>query len=188
MIWMGIGAGVVFGLLFLGARVAESHRRQFDALSRRLDDLADAVNESVETLAALRERVEAREIEVRVEPDPVPVPAVETALPVSRLEGRIEALASAIDELQSAAKAEPKTPEVAAVPPFDPREAIEAFLGGMGYEDVAYLGGRGSEEPLESGRVSLSARKRGILYKGHAIVEGGRVKAANLLPSHGMFP
>lgn len=184
MIWIGIGFGAVFGLLFLGLRTAEAHRRGMVTLSRRIDDLADSLAESADTLAALRDRVEAHDVEVRVEPDPEPT------VPVSRLEGRIEALASAIDDMQAAAH----PPAASGVGPttaltiVDPREAIEEFLGGMGYEDVAYLGERSPAELASTGRISLSARKRGILYKGHAIVEDGRVTAANLQPSHGMFP
>ena len=183
MIWIGIGFSAAFGLLLLGLRTAEVHRRGMAELSRRIDDLSDSLAESAEALAALRERIEARDVEVRIEPDPEPT------VPVSRLEGRIEALASAIDDIQAAANSpaaiESTAPTLAIV---DPREAIEEFLGGMGYEDVAYLGDGSPAELASSGRVSLSARKRGILYKGHAIVEEGRVTAANLQPSHGMFP
>ena len=66
---------------------------------------------------------------------------------------------------------------------------ISAYLAQRGFREVTGLGGGAIEVPDSDGvRISLTARREGIVYKGFARVEGGRVVDAKLSPTIGIFP
>ena len=102
-----------------------------------------------------------------------------------RLGGELrDALAEARSLCQ--AKAVPPVEHVAAP---DPRARVEAYLRDRGYDEVRMLGNRQSDaEGSGMQRLSISARKGGILYKGFALLDRGDVTRTELRPTYGVFP
>ena len=107
---------------------------------------------------------------------------------IESLRGELDELRQAVEAMREAAAAAPALEAASPGGDRTPEENVERHLRGQGFDEVRFLGDRGDVEDATALRLSVSARKDGILHKGFAMFEGGIVTQLRLNPITRMFP
>lgn len=184
-------AVLVVGQIALAVAWRSSARR-FRARLSSLDRAVDECRGAVKTVA-----VQVKKLRIEMPRDTVS----DESMGESMAE-QVDLVRRTVDELRGAVESvrELKTERATPSAARNTRDDVEVHLRRQGYDEVSFLsGGGGNADESGAGglgtdradgaiRVSLSARKDGILYKGYAMIEDGVVTRSRLNPTYRMFP
>ena len=156
--------------------VLDRRLQKVEAALDRLDEL-DTLGARIGALAAELDRKEAS--------SQVQAKLTEVAEAERRLVAALGDVTRQVAELRRTTERQGRlTP---AAPPPDLADVVQAHLAAEGFERVQVLTELSRIEG-RSGRVAFEARKGGVMHKGHASVEEGRVVEENLQSAYSAFP
>ena len=174
-----VGLALVVVILLRIARTLEEYSEQVRGMAAVQSELREAASR----LVAERSDIDLRRIEHVLLDQREALTRLEDAL-LSTVQ---QAFAQRANDSAAAPPARERGPGDRA---DDLGERIVNRLIAMGYERVQIVTARDELEALgeERAEVGLEAKKLGVLYKGRAIVQGGRIADVDMKPPYAMFP